>query len=422
MSTEWVKRERKPKKNKSSEFASPISSTGKLTALYNVPPPKEEEEEDLLGEFESYVGGKEGFDVGPSSGNCPHIFQDVPMLKYIIYMLKHIFDAINYSLQYISTHMVHIFSKEPTEAELQNDITWVYKMLYLTVTFLVSFVVLRNVYYVTFFANESSAVRSALANGKILVVTSKFFYDIIGLSKENDTLGVMGFMSILEFFTKHIIFPVSVLSILFLNGIPYLLNIVLPNKVIWLLLHAFILYVMIKHGTMLKEFYMTLFNQSSSAQIDTDLLNLIFALITLSILMNLLDFCSSWFKALGSRIGIVTVVIILLMFLLQVVVSYMFASAALFLIAFFVFFYSFMSITAFARITDTLEVVSKYHLDDIRPDEEYSIFKSISKYLGIPRNAKQRMDTVNEAEETYGELIEDEKEKLAAHPVPLLDM
>jgi hypothetical protein len=307
---------------------------------------------------ESKESIKEGFQEGL---DCPHIFQDIPGLGSIVYFIKHLYSFIQYILEYFAIMICKIGGDGNPD-----DIKTVYTALYYAIILITSFHFLHNWYYVTIFCSNVSSVRSRLANGKTVDVTYDFFTKIFGESAQKPMIA--SFISILNFLFINAMSPVILLYQI-IQLISYFADI-LPNKVIFLGMHAVILYIMIAHGTQIKELHMALFNQDS--KMEDSLLKIVILILIGSLLINSIPFAFDILTKFGSA-NLVTIAIVFVVVLVQWVITFLLAKTAVFFVVFILLMYSFFAIFAFANMMKTIDLDIAMDLPNIRDNEGYSI-------------------------------------------------
>jgi hypothetical protein len=312
-------------------------------------------------------GFKEGMD-------CPHIFKDLPGLGNLIYIIKHLFDFVEYCIRYISTAIVNVASK--SKKNIDHDINVLSDMMYLTCISLFSYYILYNWYFVLIFCNNDDTVRSILANGKLIEVGDDFFFKLFGIVKtgpvENGVTQIgdtppESLVGLLNYFFIHTMSAIRVIFLIFFNKLPYLINL-MPNKVIFILLHLFILFFMTTFGTVFKGMYSSLFDK------DFVMDKTLYALVSLLILISLVSSTFPFFMKVLAKLGkggggIIGFVIAGLVVLIQWVISFLGAVLAVFFITFFIMFYSFFSIFYFTNITKTLEIYTQFGIDGYRDND-----------------------------------------------------
>jgi hypothetical protein len=314
---------------------------------------------------------KEGFQEGL---DCPHIFKDIPGLGSIIYVIKHLYLFVQYVLEYVAIMICKIGGDGNTD-----DIKTVYTALYYALILITSFHFLHNWYYVTIFCSNIENVRSRLANGKTIDVTYDFFTKIFGESAQKPM--VASFISILNFLFINAMSPVILLYQI-IQLISYIADI-LPNKVIFVGMHVVILYIMIAHGTQIKELHMTLFNKDS--KMEDNLLKTVILILIGSLLINSIPFAFDMLTKFGSA-NIITIAIVFVVVLVQWVITFLLAKTAVFFVVFILLMYSFFAIFAFANMMETIKLDIAMDLPNIRDNEGYSIIpeREIKYHHGGP--------------------------------------
>ena len=343
----------KERKNQPKPDYSHMNFTPRFEGFEILQNPFFQPKEDLDIAKEPLSTSKEGFKEGFKEGmDCAHIFQDIPGLSKIIFVLKNIFNYIQYGLEYIAIIIASVGSND----DITNDKEIIYNALYLTLILLCSFYFLFNWYYITIFCSNKPSVRSVLANGTVVNVSQDFFYDLFRVKKDSDGFGNNA-IQLFNYFFIHSLGPVTFLYMFLFNMVPFVLNF-LPNYAIFVLLNIFLLFMMIRYGTFMKNMYMAVFSQNTN-DIGNDTMTLLMAIISISIAVNFKDFFISGIAKFGSA-GTVGFVILFLAWLLQIVISLLLAKIAFFFIVAFTMFYSFFSIFAFAESLQTANKISKF--------------------------------------------------------------
>jgi hypothetical protein len=210
-----------------------------------------------------------------------------------------------------------------------------------------------------------------LANGNVIELTDSFFYKLFGVENTGGkTLGE-SILAIVDYVLIHVMTPAIVIFAILIDFIPFLVNIFLSNKAIFVFLHGIVVHTMVVSGAFLKNAYMSVFNQNANT--NETILSIVSTIMMLSIVFRLIPFIANVLQFFNKTPSIFVLIIIFLLVLFQIVISFLMIGTAVSLVIFFLIFYSLFSVLLFSNSSKTMQLSSLVHLHDI-PNREETIF------------------------------------------------